>query len=431
VVAAVGERKRQLRGESPKSAAVRSLLQGPGSLAMAGALINVGNLIVNVSLGRLLNDRHYGEAVFLVNVFMVLSIPGTALQIAVVRRVGAGVRAAGDKRPDVTRLLRAGWLITLVVALIGLAITAPVSDAMNLSSPIGLELVLLAAGCWLSLSVNRALLQVSGAYSSVARSLVFEGGLRVVAAIIGAVAGLGGASLALGLLVSIVASDVLARRGAKALLVPAKQVYAVASGVVREAWTAFAALAPLAVLQNLDLIVVGHFAPQHLGAYAAISTAAKVPVFLGVAVGNYLLAEAAKTHAHDRSLKPLLLSGLCVVVPAGCLLLIALVAPKTALSIVFGDRLSTAASALAPLTLAMTCFALAMLASFYLLGIGRRVVVLVLVAAAVITPVVVALAGGRPLETAWAMLATQGTLLATVGAVVAMSHFQSAARHRR
>lgn len=397
---------------------------------MAGVLINVANLLANVSLGRILSSRHYGEAVFLVNVFMVLAIPGTALQIAVVRRVGAAARGTGVARRDVARVLRTCWLVTVIAGLIGVGVSDPVSHVAHLSSPVGLELVILAAGCWLSLSINRALLQTAAAYPALARNLVLEGALRVVASVIGAAAGLGGASLALGLLVSIAAADLAAQRSLHSVVENGVAGHTIAEGVVSEAWTAFAALAPLAVLQNLDLIIVGHFSPERLGTYAALSTAAKVPVFLGVAVGNYLLAEAARTDAHHRSLKPLLNSGLCVVAPAGCLLLVAVTAPKAALSLVFGSRLASASSALAPLTLAMTCFALAMLASFYLLGIGRRVVVVVLVFAAVITPLVVSMGRGRPDATAWLLLATQTALLGAVAVVIWMSH-GAPAQHRR
>ena len=107
-----------------------------------------------------------------------------------------------------------------------------------------------------------------------------------------------------------------------------------------------------------------------------------------------------------------------MVAPAALLLVIALVAPHQLLALVYGTRLSTAAQALAPLTLAMTCLALTMLGSYYLLGVGRRGVVVLLVIAAAATPVVVALGGGQPVATSWWLLACQGSVAVVVAVMV-------------
>lgn len=394
-----------------------ALARGPGVLALAGVAVNGANLVVNVLLGRLLPGTDYGQSVVLVNVFLVAAIPGTALQVAVVRVIGSSARSASGRGPDLARLRRIAWAVTAGVGVLGLVLSRPAAHLLSLSSPAGLEWVLLAAGVWLVLSVDRALLQAAGSYPQLAANYAVEGGLRVVVSVLAGLLGAGGDSLAVGILASVIGAEiVLVLTGVRSS--GGSRPTRAASGVLVETWTAFAALAPLAVLQNLDVIVVGHLAPGQVGPYAAVATAAKVPVFLGVAVGNYLLAEAVNAGDRRRALGPLLASAACVVAPAALLLVIALVAPHQLLALVYGTRLSTAAQALAPLTLAMTCLALTMLGSYYLLGVGRRGVVVLLVIAAAATPVVVALGGGQPVATSWWLLACQGSVAVVVAVMV-------------
>ncbi len=401
------------------SRTIAALARGPGMLAAAGVTVNIANLAVNVLLGRILLGGEFGQSVALVNVFLVASIPGTALQVAVVRRAGSAVRDPSTPPLDLTRLRRLLWLMAGAIGTLGIALASPTADLLSVDSPVGVELVALSVGCWLSLSVSRGLLQSQASYPPLALNLMLEGGLRVAISVIAGLAGMGAGSLPLGLLTSVVIADVLARRGLQPSGAGApKNPPAGSAGLLAEARTAFAALAPLAVLQNFDVVLVGLLAPYQVGPYAAVATTAKVPVFLGLAVGNYLLAEAASNTGTRRAAGALLASCACVVAPAAVLLAVAGAASKSVLSLVYGAKLSSASAALAPLTCAMTCLALSMLASFYLLGRGRRVVVPALVAAACVTPPLVALGHGQPVATAWWMLGCQGLLAAVMAALV-------------
>ena len=52
-------------------------------------------------------------------------------------------------------------------------------------------------------------------------------------------------------------------------------------------------LSMVAVLQNVDVLVVGRDNPTHSGAYAAVSVTSKAIVFGAIVLGGYLLPEAA------------------------------------------------------------------------------------------------------------------------------------------
>ena len=63
--------------------------------------------------------------------------------------------------------------------------------------------------------------------------------------------------------------------------------------VVVDLVVASVCLSMVAVLQNIDVLVVGRDNPTHSGAYAAVSVTSKAIVFGAVVLGGYLLPEAA------------------------------------------------------------------------------------------------------------------------------------------
>jgi hypothetical protein len=175
--------------------------------------------------------------------------------------------------------------------------------------------------------------------------------------------------------------------------------------------TALVALALLGVLQSLDVILVGRQAPAASGDYAAVSVASKALVFLAIVLSGYLLPEAASRHHRgQRALRPLAASVGLVLVPAAVLVGIGAVAARPFLTVFFGRRLADASAALAPLAVAMTFLAITVLCTHYLLGVGRRRVVAVLLIGAAGTAAAVAGAHGHPVGAARADLAGQAAV---------------------
>jgi O-antigen/teichoic acid export membrane protein len=186
-----------------------------------------------------------------------------------------------------------------------------------------------------------------------------------------------------------------------------------------DAVAAFAVLALLAILQTVDVLVVGREAPGRSGSYAAISVTSKALVFVGFSLSQYLLPEAARRFSEGRhALRQL---GVCLgllAVPAAVLLAVAVVAPERLLSTVFGADLVGAAPALATLVLATASLATAVLFAYYLLGAARRSVVAVLATAAAVATVALQAADGEALATARTVLACNAAMAGVLGVMV-------------
>ena len=88
-------------------------------------------------------------------------------------------------------------------------------------------------------------------------------------------------------------------------------------------------LSMVAVLQNVDVLVVGRDNPAHSGAYAAVSVTSKAIVFGAIVLGGYLLPEAAiRWRQGGHALRQLAVVLVLLAVPSVVLLAVAVVAPQ-------------------------------------------------------------------------------------------------------
>jgi O-antigen/teichoic acid export membrane protein len=166
--------------------------------------------------------------------------------------------------------------------------------------------------------------------------------------------------------------------------------------LVSGAWAPVAGLTLLAVLQNIDVIVVKHeLDDDAAGSYAAAAVAAKLVIWVAIGIGLYLLPEATRRAAAGIAPRPVLIRALVIVgTIAGPMLLVFAVAPELLLRLAFGEEFTEAAGALAVLGAAMTLLAAAYLAVQYMLALGRFTFLYVLGVVAIVEPVLLA-AGGR------------------------------------
>jgi O-antigen/teichoic acid export membrane protein len=430
--------------EAPRG---KSEIRNAGILAVAGLVANISSLLATVLIARPLGERDYGVVVNLVGMFLVLAIPGSALLVAVVRRVTAWESMGrGDRvEPWVRRVRRMGYIALGAFVVLAIAVRWWVADVLHLPGPSGVTEVLVAGAGWAMLSVDRGLLQAQLAYRSLAASVIFEALARTVLTLGLVAVGVGVEAASLGLLGALIAGDLVARR---ALARHYRHPVAVAPASVEEeelvaaaaplapvmpimgrrqlaidVLAALAALALLAALQNLDAVIVGREAPANRGAYGAISVSCKALIFAALVLCGYLLPEAAtRSHRGEHALRQLAVALGLLSIPATGLCVVALVAPETLLRLVFGPKLVGASDAFFPLALGMTALAIAVLLTHYLLGFGRRRVVIVLAITVVVNIVLLTAANGDPVDTARADLACNVAVLIVAAVMVWSTH---------
>ncbi len=434
-------------------------------LAIAAALAGVASLLTTVFVAHVLTTRGYGTLIVLLGLFLVLSMPGSALLVGVVRRVSSWeAHGYADKvRPWVAQVHRIGEVSLVVLAVVTWLIRVPVAHALSLPGPSGVMEILTAGGVWVLVSIDRGLLQVRQNYVALSYNLVIEASTRTVMTV-GLAKELGVEGAALGLLLAEFVTATHARitstrtiaspptpltvaaaetpvvgleatgavvalsaeggqgesrpdAGAPEAAADDVPVMSTHSGrdLLADVFTALGSLALLAILQNADVILLGSKAPHRSGAYAAISVPSKALVFGALIFVNYLLPEATIRHQRgSHALRQLATTLGVVAIPCVTLLLLAVAVPHRLLSVVFGKRLTAAAPAFSTLVLAMILLSVTVVLTVYLLGVAWRWVVVVLALGAGALAAFAALANGRYLGTARADLGVQAGLCAAM-----------------
>jgi len=388
---------------------------------LAGAVMaaNVIALVFTIVFARVLESDGYGSLAALVSAFLILSVPGSALQMTVAREVSRGV-AAGDRHPAAGVW---GWLATLGGIALGVTLASILARDW-LAAAIGVDelpwaaAATLPAGClWLILSVQRGALQGLQRYRLVGASVVIEAAARLLAGLALVGAGLGVTGAFLGTAASLLGVAIVL---AIPLLRAAGPHHEHHERPLRElvgrAWAPVAGLSLIAVLQNIDVIVVKHVAEESAaGAYAAAAVVAKGIIWLAVGLGLYLLPEAARRTRMGIDARPVLVRTLALTaltaVPA---FLLYSVAARPLLVAVFGEEYGQAAGALPWLALAMSLLACAYLSVQYLLALERANFLWALAVAALLEPLLLQATGTRLTAIALTLLGLQVVLASAV-----------------
>jgi O-antigen/teichoic acid export membrane protein len=370
-------------------------------LGVAALLGNVVALVFTLVFTRVLGQDGYGSLAALLSTFLILTVPGYALQTTVAREISAAV-AAGDRDPAaaVGRWLRR--LVVLVLLLAAAAALARNQIAVVIGVddvPWGAAGAIVAGALWLVLSVERGALVGLQHYRLVGASIVVEQAARLVCglALVAADLDVTGAFLGTPLALAIVAAALwrplhshIAHDGP----VVEREGHRLRDLALR-AWAPICALGLIAWLQDGHIIIVKHLASSHdAGAWAAVSVAGKAIMFVAIGLAAYVVPEVAR-HAGrgDDPRTPLLRTMGLVGALAVPMVLVYAVAAEPVLRIAF--HIKGGAGALPLVGLAMALLAFSYLAAQSQLALRRTRFIVLLALAAIAQPVILLLLGSK------------------------------------
>jgi O-antigen/teichoic acid export membrane protein len=404
---------------APRLTAVRSSETARAAgLAAAAMAANMVAVAFTVIFTRVLGADSYGSLAALINLTVILLVPGSALQVAAAREGAVGRLGRGA---ELSATL-AGWTRQLLVILVGVSAVSvlarqPLADVLNVSETWAAAAVPATGALWLLLSLERGLLQAARAYRVVGLSIVLEatGRLVVGLAMVGA---LGVTGAYLGTFFSIaIAAAVLAVVLRRRLGPPAARTERhPLTALARDAAVPITVLTLVAAIQNIDVIVARHVLSEHTaGVYSAAVVAAKALVWIAVGLGMWVVPEASRHAAAGRDPRPVLIRALAVIAAAAVVALtLYAAAPRLVLNVAFGKEYESADSVLFALGAAYALLALTYLAAQFLLGLRRWRFAAVLAVAALLEPMLLLATGNDLGSFATVVLAVQSATAAVL-----------------
>jgi O-antigen/teichoic acid export membrane protein len=388
---------------------------GMAAATMAANLVAVGFTVV---FTRLLGAGGYGALAALLNVSVILYVPGSALQVVAARESALGRVGGGS-----SRTLLAGLAAVAVASALA---REPLAALLNVDEAWAAAAVPVTACLWLVLGLQRGVLQGARAYRAVGASIVLEAAGRLAVSVLLVAAGMGVTGAYLGtpvaLALTIGALAVLTRRrraGAAAGPAGARRTL---PELGRLAAVPIAALTLVAALQNVDVIIARHVLDDDAaGVYAAATVAAKALVWMAAGISLWLLPEAVRRRAAGEDPRAVLARALGVIaaVALPALVLYAVV-PRLVLRTAFGPEYEAGAGILLALGAAYALLAVTYLGVQYLLGLHLRTFLPVLVLAAAAEPAVLALSTSLR-SLAVTVLAVQAAVAAVMVALAVTS----------
>jgi O-antigen/teichoic acid export membrane protein len=359
-----------------REVAARSETLKAVGMAAATMANNAVALIFTVLFARILGAEDYGSLAALLSTFVILAVPGSAIQVAVAREIALGRLGEGPQLAATLSIWRKRLL------LFGVAVTAaavllrqPIADLISVPETWAAAAAVPTGVLWLLLSVERGALQGAHLYKPVAWSIVLEATGRLIFGLLLVGAGMGVSGAYLGTPLSLAAMAFglwwisRKRLGQPASGAAARRLRDLVGG----AWPAVIGLFLMALLQNVDVILVKRqIGGDAAGAYAAAAVAAKAVVWVAIGIGLYLLPEATRAARHGLDPRPVLARALVVVgLVAAPMLIVYGLFPETVLRLAFGPDTVVAANALFLLACAMTLLAVGYLGVQYMLALGR------------------------------------------------------------
>jgi O-antigen/teichoic acid export membrane protein len=358
-------------------------------LAVAMIATNVIALVFTIVFARVLGASGYGSLAALVSAFIILMVPGSALQIATAREVSRDVASGSpDAGAGVRAWVRRLGLVTLLVAAAAIPLREVIAAIVNVDEEWAAAAVPVTSMLWMMLSVERGALQGFGEYRTVGLSMVGEAGSRLVFGLLLVAIGLDVTGAFLGSAVSLVAVGVVLAGPLRRHLPASHAVTAAARlrDLLAGARVPVIGLTLLFALQEVHVIVVKHeVSGDTAGSYAVAAVAAKAVIWVAIGLGLYLLPEAARRAKTGIDAWPILARTIALIACFGVpMVLVFAVGAEPLLRIVFGEDLTEATGALPWLGLAMTLLACSYLSVQYLLALGRSSFIWVLAGAVVL-----------------------------------------------
>jgi len=390
-------------------------------LAVATLAANLVAIVFTVIFTRLLGTDGYGSLAALLNLSVILYVPGSALQVAAARAGAVGLLGeGGELAGTLSRWTRHVIGVLVVVAVVSILAREPLAGLLNIDQAWGAAAVPATGVMWLLLCLQRGLLAATRSYKAVGLSVVLEALGRLAVGALFVAVGLGVTGAYLGTLASLVLAAVVLDRLLRRRLgapEPGAAQHPLRA-LALDAALPIAALTLVAALQNVDVIMAKHaLSEDAAGIYAATTVAAKAVVWIAIGLGMWVLPEATRRAAEGRDPRGVLVRALAViaVVSAGALAVFAAV-PGLLLRTAFGAEFEGGDTILFALGAAYALLAASYLGVQFLLGLRRRVFMVVLALAAIAEPILLA-GTSDPERFATVVLAVQAAAaLAVLGA---------------
>lgn len=345
----------------------------PQQLFMLSALlVNGGNYIYNLLLGRILGPEAFADAALLVTLLLVLSFLGMTFQLVTAKFVATISQDQWD-----TFRNRIGFFALLVGGVLGALVflAAPtLQNILHTENTVMFRIFALGVPIYFVMSVNRGQYQGEESFAKLAISYQLEmwGRLGITLLAFLVIRDHFGSLVSFGILVSLLFGLFPYKKLSIAKTVKAPIGLEWSKVRTFMLITAGYELTQI-IINNSDIILVKHFfEAQEAGLYASLALIGRVVYFVAWMFVMLLLPTVVRFKKEGKPTKQVLfkyvryIGALSLVIVGACM-----VFPKLIITLLFGDAYLSMASLLWQYALATSLFAVANIFTYYFLSLDH------------------------------------------------------------
>ena len=353
----------------------RGLLAGGGLLFASTTLVNGGNYLFNLLLGRWLGPDDFADLSLIVTLLLVISFATTTLSM-----VAAKFTAIHEAGNDIARIATVRRWLTVRAWTIGIAL----GIALSLGSPWlhrffntrgALPFIIFGLGApfFVVQGVDRGVLQGRTRFVVLAMSYQAEMWVRLLAGVALVGAGLS-VNWAVGAIAaSFVATWAVARRAGSGLMSAGSLPASERAAIVAFSLPVIAGLVGQILINNSDVLIVKHFFDRtDAGQYAALALVGRIVFFATWSIVTVTFPIVAQRQQRGEGHRQFLWLSIAIVLAGSAVILTAMVtAPDLIVRVLFGADYLRIAPLLWLYAVATTLYALANVGVTYQLSAGR------------------------------------------------------------
>ena len=356
-------------------------------MVVATFIANFSNYSFNVIAARWLGKDDYGALAALLSVFLIFSVPTTALQ-AIMAKYVAIYKVEGE-RARISSLLKGSLKLLLIIGLavfvVFTAFSVPISRFMNVGSSasiIVLGSAIAMAGLY---PIFLGALQGYQFFGHMGTNMMIQAFTRVIVGIVlirigwGIIGAMGASTLALAaaMIIAYFQGGTLFDLGLARERVDFREIF-------REFIPAIVILAIFWSFTGMDVVIAKRVLdPSPAGDYACAVFMGKIILFLPTAVSMVMFPKTAEARARQvRSLKVFFKYFLAGVALSGCAGVLFVTVPRTLITVLYGSEYLNAAAVMGMFGVAMTLYTAVNILIMYFISIRATRTPIIIMAAA-------------------------------------------------
>ncbi len=340
---------------------------------LSALVVNGGNYLYNLLLGRLLGPEAFADAAILVTLLLVLSFAAMTFQLGTARFIAL---LSEEKQPVfLNRIQKWSLRFGLVLGCIFIVFSSFMQEVFQTSSQAMFVVFGLSVPLYFVMSINRGIYQGKEQLISLAKTYQIEMWSRLVLTLLCILLfkAQPAVGVALGVSLSLIAAQFpRAKDNAKS-----KRVGVLTQTEQREILQFFVITAcyegTQILINNSDILLVKHyFDAYQAGLYTSLALIGRVVYFVAWMFVMLLLPEVVRKHKAGESTRTILfkyvsyISILALSIVVACFLF-----PNLIVQMMFGEAYVSVSHLLGPYALATGLFAVANLFTYYFLSLGK------------------------------------------------------------